>query len=339
VTRDLSRITTPVNGFTALETAYRHLLFDAPNAIERWGFGYPRFYPASDSESLSSCEGISRTDQLWINQKILDLDDAIRDTVTSLAGMRYIDLYSASVGNELCDQGSSTPYLHGTTLPTGDSYHPTPFGYSRNERLIRLAFDPIGTIYYPRRAGGLGRRELHLAGRRQTVTFAVRPRQELLRIAADSIGSAPVLTVVDPLGRVVAAGASGAQRTTSTGEVVWAVERPAPGRWRVTVGTRPHVAEQVVVLTHRTIRRNVDPVAKINVVRVDRNTFRFRARDSYDPDGRIVDYVWDTGDETGKSGVSIQESFEAPGRHRVGLAACDRAGRCGFSTSRWLAVT
>jgi Concanavalin A-like lectin/glucanases superfamily/PKD domain len=339
VRRDLSRITTPVNGFTALETAYRHLLFDAPNAVERWGFGYPRFYPAADADSLSSCEGISRTDQLWINQTILDLDSAIRDTVTSLAGMRYIDLYSASVGHELCNQRSSTPYLHGATVPTGDSYHPTAFGYRRNERLIRLAFDPIGTIFYPRTARGFGSRELHVTDRPQTVTLVVRPRQELLRIAADSIAAAPLLTVVNPADRVLATGAGGAQRTTSTDEVVWAVERPAPGRWRVTVESPAGVAEQDVVLTHRTIRRDVDPVAKISVVRVDHNTFRFHARGSYDPDGRIVGYVWDTGDRTGKSGVSIEESFEAPGRHRVNVAACDGGGRCGFTTSRWFNVT
>jgi Concanavalin A-like lectin/glucanases superfamily/PKD domain len=339
VRRDLSRITTPLNGFTALETAYRHLLFDAPNAVERWGFGYPRFYPAADSDSLSSCEGISRTDQLWINQKILDLDDAIRDTVTSLAGMRYIDLYSASTGNELCNQRSSTPYLHGATLPTGDSYHPTVFGYNRNERLVRLAFDPIGTIFYPRTTRGFGRRELHLTGPRQTVTFVVRPRQDLLRIAADSIGAAPVLSVVDPAGRVLAMGARDAQRTTSTGEVVWGVERPAPGRWKVTLETGRHVEEQDVVLTHRTIPQNVDPVAKISVVRVDHNTFRFDARGSDDPDGRIAAYVWDTDDRTGTSGVSIQQSFEAPGKYRVNLAVCDREGRCGFATSTWLRIT
>jgi PKD repeat protein len=76
------------------------------------------------------------------------------------------------------------------------------------------------------------------------------------------------------------------------------------------------------------IRVNAQPVAEAGS---DRRTeigtrLSFDGQRSYDRDGQITSYRWDTGDGTVLSGKSVGHAFEAPGNYEVALTVEDDAG-------------
>ncbi|MGF1431861.1 SGNH/GDSL hydrolase family protein [Kitasatospora sp. LaBMicrA B282] len=92
----------------------------APNA-EVVVLGYPHLY-----EVPGSCWfGISDTSRNAINGAADELDSVI-STAAANAGFTYADVRSAFSGHEIC---SDDEWLHSTTLPIDESYHPTAAGY------------------------------------------------------------------------------------------------------------------------------------------------------------------------------------------------------------------
>lgn len=59
---------------------------------------------------------------------------------------------------------------------------------------------------------------------------------------------------------------------------------------------------------------------------VDETVF-FSAEDSYDPDGIIIEYFWDFGDETHGTGETIEHVYHAPGDYTVTLTVTDNEGQ------------
>jgi len=55
-------------------------------------------------------------------------------------------------------------------------------------------------------------------------------------------------------------------------------------------------------------------------------TIRFDAEASYDPDGEIVHYSWNFGDETSAMGDTVQKQYFTPGEYRVCLTVRDNRG-------------
>jgi hypothetical protein len=72
---------------------------------------------------------------------------------------------------------------------------------------------------------------------------------------------------------------------------------------------------------------NLPPVADFSYspeTPVAGQTVTFDASHSYDPDGDIVSYEWDFGDETAGTGVTLEHVYAAPGTYAVSLTVMDR---------------
>ena len=52
----------------------------------------------------------------------------------------------------------------------------------------------------------------------------------------------------------------------------------------------------------------------------------FDAFSSFDPDGRLVDYIWDFGDGYTRRGIQVSHSYSAIGSYEVQLTVVDNAG-------------
>ncbi|GAA5016075.1 SGNH/GDSL hydrolase family protein [Kitasatospora paranensis] len=85
--------------------------------------GYPHLYKIGGSCVF----GIGDTKRTAINSAADTLDTVIAKEVAN-AGYTFKDVRSIFTGHEIC--GSSTQWLHSTTLPIDESYHPTAEGQS-----------------------------------------------------------------------------------------------------------------------------------------------------------------------------------------------------------------
>jgi lysophospholipase L1-like esterase len=84
--------------------------------------GYPHFYKVP-----GDCwAGLSDTSRSAINAASDDLDGVISSRAAS-HGFTFADVRGSFSGHELC---SGSPWLHSTTLPIDESYHPTAAGQS-----------------------------------------------------------------------------------------------------------------------------------------------------------------------------------------------------------------
>lgn len=93
-------------------------------------------YPKLFSETILKCNFVTLIDQIWIDNWIDQLDDAIDQTALS-EGVDSLNLYSASAGHEICAR-TLTPYLNGIlAFSVSDSFHPTVYGYRATSELLR----------------------------------------------------------------------------------------------------------------------------------------------------------------------------------------------------------
>jgi PKD repeat protein len=60
--------------------------------------------------------------------------------------------------------------------------------------------------------------------------------------------------------------------------------------------------------------------------------YSFTGSASKDPDGQIVSYVWDLGDQTRRMGPEIEYCYTRPGTYRVTLTVTDNGGATGAAT-------
>ncbi len=84
--------------------------------------------------------------------------------------------------------------------------------------------------------------------------------------------------------------------------------------------------------------KNKPPVAKITVFSIKPiwqapSTITFKGTDSYDPDGTIINYRWDFGDDTkAEEGIEVKHTFTTPGIYHVTLTVTDDLGSTGTDT-------
>jgi lysophospholipase L1-like esterase len=102
-----------------LATVYAAIRKDAPNA-HVVVLDYPHLYQVPGDCLF----GISDTSRNAINGAADDLDGVI-DSAATAAGFTFADVRSAFNGHQICSDDS---WLHSTTLPIDESYHPTSTG-------------------------------------------------------------------------------------------------------------------------------------------------------------------------------------------------------------------
>lgn len=107
---------------SALAATYGDIKARAPHA-QLVVLGYPRLFETSTSCGLL---GMSLTNRQTLNRGA-DALDAVIQTQAAGAGASYVDVQSAFNAHRIC---ASAPWIHGTTLPLLDSYHPYAAGYS-----------------------------------------------------------------------------------------------------------------------------------------------------------------------------------------------------------------
>ncbi|MFC1414435.1 SGNH/GDSL hydrolase family protein [Streptacidiphilus sp. N1-12] len=112
-----------INGPLAakLDATYAAIRAHAPNA-HVVVLDYPHLYQVPGSCLF----GISDTSRTAINGAADQLDGVIAKRAAN-AGFTFVDVRGAFTGHEIC---SSNSWLHSTTLPIDESYHPTAAGQS-----------------------------------------------------------------------------------------------------------------------------------------------------------------------------------------------------------------
>ena len=86
---------------------------------------------------MKRCQNIRTSDQLWINYKIRQLNQAVSASAQSM-GLTYVDIEDASEGHELCEDDPG--FLHG--IDVGNRVRVVPPDRVRAQRDRR---DPLPT--------------------------------------------------------------------------------------------------------------------------------------------------------------------------------------------------
>ncbi|RAG85858.1 lipase [Streptacidiphilus pinicola] len=105
-----------------LDAVYDAVSQDAPNA-HVVVLGYPHLYAVPGDCVF----GISDTSRTAINGAADDLDNVIAGEVAKYPNFSFGDVRGAFSGHEIC---TDDQWLHSTTLPVYESYHPTSAGQS-----------------------------------------------------------------------------------------------------------------------------------------------------------------------------------------------------------------
>jgi hypothetical protein len=294
--------------------------------------GYPRFFEAPTDvwqglrREARRCGNIRFTDQLWIDARTRELNTAIEHAAVSM-GLDYLDSWELAEGHELCADGE--PFLNGITFggPEAftESFHPTAFGHqrwadaiadrvgpARPEPDLRIAQDETRSILTPIISA-------------PSASFVTRWP-----------GSDIVTTLTSPSGVVYARGADpddARRRTGPTFESI-TITDPEPGEWQVELfgADVSGDLEDVWFTTVAEPEANEPPVA---VVEVERSgaTVTVDASGSHDPDGEVVDHLWEFDDGELRTGEQVTYTYDEPGTYRITLAVRDDRGAIGTAAA------
>lgn len=328
VTDALRRIGGP-EGPDSLRQLYREIRAKAPEASVR-AVGYPRFFPFEGAGSSiigeESCEGIRVSDQLWVNAKIRELDNLIRDS-SAAEGLEPADLYDASDGHELCHEGDGEDFLNKVNLLDRDeSFHPTRYGQGVMADRIRGASASTGGATYA----------VH-PGETMNANREVERESPGAAFSTEWPGSDVEMSLRSPSGRIIdrSTSADDVHHTLAGTREHYYVRDPEPGIWTVHLyGADVDASgEETVLRFHEEPRPNREPIARISQTRTDEGAVSLDASASEDPDGELVDYLWDFGDGELATGEQATHTFTGPGTYRVTLVVEDDREGLGFATA------
>lgn len=332
VTALIDGITQPEAGvrLSRLQKAYSDLRKRAPRA-RILVMGYPRFFRSGNI--TGGCAGVRPSDQLWINEKIRQFDEAIRSNVTQM-GLDYVDTYDLPEGHELCsDVPIDEEFLNGIVpLNKEHSYHPKTYGHARIAEAVL--------------------NQLH-NGVEGDARYTMTPNQRIygtqnvptgstgVTVSAGWPGSDIDLSLMSPSGVVYSRRTSVNPDDHDLGPTYerWTIPNPEPGVWQI----RLHAVdvneegEQVTLRAGTTLVANQPPVASFTHT-IDGRTLTLDATGSSDPDGAIADYTWDLGDVVLR-GPRVTYTFSEDGEKSVALVVTDDAGAKSFDSHNGIMAT
>jgi hypothetical protein len=303
--------------------------------------GYPRFFPPdgrllqlSDSLVLPwECAGFRYTDQLWLNEKIEQANEAIQDAAED-AGFEYVHIYDAGTHHELCNDGGLEEFVHHVDIgpQADDSLHPNAFGYTLIANQLRAAIlsSPPAPFASP----------LVLAGQTVSTTFQVVGGPSL-SVSTDWPGSDVVMTLTTPGGATIdrSTVAPGIYHKAGADDEIYLIADPEPGTWTVELygADVPAQGERVDLRIHERPVSNARPVARMSLLQ-DGRTISLDASRSTDVDGEIVSYLWDLAEGQSATGPQVTHAFPGPGTYLVTLVVTDDQGGRGFATAEQTVV-
>jgi hypothetical protein len=303
--------------------------------------GYPRFFPDNGGKDWSTgidglagtlfgdgrCQSIRVSDQLWINHKINQVNNAIESSARSM-GAEYVDIYDVPDGHELCGD-SDDKFMNGIK-PTNvvESFHPNSFGHGLIADKVeqQLPVEPPADREFDIRPG-------------ETITFPWDVPGGLLGwlFSIAWPGSDVEMTLISPSGKVYTRETveDGLYHRNGPTQEIYRLQNPEPGTWTVKLYGKDVDAdgEPVRFNTYAERPPNQDPRAQINITRTGGRTIKATTAGSFDPDGSIVDYLWDFGDGTLARGPEATHRYAEPGNYRVTLVIKDNDDGLGFDTA------
>lgn len=329
VTNGIAVLRTPslATGLSPLQTVYNTVRLRAPRA-RIVVVGYPHFFTPGSSYPL--CAGMLPSDQLWINSKVDEFDNAIRAEALSM-GAEYAGGAHELAGHELCD--ASVPYFNGINPGTGDnfpayseSFHPNKLGQAQIANVLLghiQSFTPTTSV-------------LIAQGQTITTPITITLAQAIASFYSHWPGSDVEMTLTDPTGRVYtrAAPGPGVFHTNGATSELFKVDSPAPGVWTVSL-YGAHVkpgGEPVDLTVNQLTAPNLLPVPSATAQpNAAGTTVSYDASASRDPDGTIASYEWIFGDGTVGTGKTISHTYSNLGHlDQPALIVTDNGGAQGF---------
>ncbi len=296
--------------------------------------GYPRFFTQDGGEDWTGgpfghrCQSLRLSDQVWINYKIRQLNTALEASARSM-GAEFVDIYDVPDGHELCS-GANDSFMNGA-LPTRqvESFHPNAYGHGliADEVAQRFGQEPPAPD-----------EEFNIFPD-QIIEFFEDLGDDLLggSFGIDWPGSDVEMTLISPSGQVYSRGSqpAGVYHRNGQTQELFRIANPEAGRWKVRLYGRDvrRTGEPVRFNFYGEDRPNQNPAAGIKITKTSKNTIRAQATGAFDPDGTVVDYLWDFGDGMVERGPDVTHRFAEAGSYRVTLIVKDDDGGLGFANS------
>ncbi len=309
---------------------------------------YPQFFTPTGLGGYSGCAGVRSSDQVWLNEKVRQANEAIASIATR-AGFEHASMTTALAGHHLCD---AEPGMNPFSLENvSGSFHPNALGHAL------MANRVASTIGSPMRPSVVVRS-------RQTVTTHYTVRGSVIDLdaffppylapdagsrtttALSEVVIAPerrdvVTSLVSPSGtRYSRDTPRDAEHEVGPTFEHWTIRDPEPGVWTVEMfgADVPEEGAGVVSSFVDHVAPNQPPTAEVVATpgapllpgsAGGAGTYTFDASGSTDLDGRIVEYRWEFGDGTTASGQVVTHTF-TPGVYDVTLVVTDDSGALGF---------
>ena len=338
-----------VTGLNKLQSLYSEVRFRAWRG-KAFVMGYPRWFPYDGGSDIwgrlfidvsGACSGLRVSDQLWGNHKISQLNSAIESSANSMA-VNFVDVYDAFAGHELCNEDGNDEALNGIDLGNRiESYHPNPLGhelYADEMRQELEAHNALETFSVVAATDEEPQSQTHVVGPGQTVatTLEVGASTPGISFSSDWPGSDVVMTLKSPSGRTITRASSEADIYHRAGprQELYYVSNPEAGTWTVELfgaDVDPE-GEETTLTVYKMPRPNEDPVGGFTLSQQGR-TVTLDATGSYDPDGEVVNYLWEFEDGTLRTGPTVTHTYQEPGEYLVTLTVLDDRGGMGFATA------
>ncbi len=292
--------------------------------------GYPRIFQDGPNPSICLPGSVRPSDEIWMNDLILRINAAIESAAES-RNIQYVDIYNVSDGAEMCS-GAPEPFFNGLIPGIGDgsivlseSYHPTDYGHALIAQEVQKALmkQQLGVPFIVSQ-GETHRIVQTIAPSSPSATFSI--------LAASGVNA----TLTSPSGREIDASSidTDVHLTVTSNAEVFLVDNPEEGPWTISVYGSSVSGGGVEANAggYSAPQINARPTGAITLTQ-EGFDIHVDSIGSADPDGSLVNYLWDFGDGTTSSGAIADHTYSVAGTYVVTLVVTDNGGAKGFVSS------